>query len=466
VLIVGAVKNGKSFQSPVDAYDDPLQNNYWNSGLITGDNVADDSIIREYLGTAPGPNCLGGSCTVFRLSGLPQETAGDFKIAASPSIRAGVDVIPTIYGYTYIPDGFFPKFKPSNWSIGAMAAVKIGPSVTVRLGPAGQIYGPEKDIPFFDVYTPGPLGFDSFVVQSGVKLSTSLILNGAEKPAVKVYAYTVPGAVFTYNSAGAPGRFQIGVNNYLDINAGDLYNITGISVTATANPYINLTYGIQVKPDIPVIGGWSLFKLGAGYENPVSATFCLDAKSNCTAGGTNQQANFYGVINDGSFNGKTAVVSSGTVLTVTQASVFGAKPTIGQILTGPGVKVGTTVTKYLGEDGNGNAQYTVEVCDRQTKVCELKPQSSVGGKSPGTFPFMTALTPGSNSSITLGVLGNLTFHAGVIETIVGQKLSFNAKIPLYDYNQTWSLAKGDQSPDISSVHGVGHLGFGQQQHNR
>lgn len=446
VLIVKRVKDGKSWKTPVAAYDDPLQNNYWNNGLVAGkdDNGAElktDSTIREYLGTVSKPDCLGGKCTVFRVAGLPQDTTtGDFNIAASPSIRAGVDVIPTIYGYTYIPDGFFPKFKPGNWSIGAMAAVKIGPSITVRLGPAGQIYGPEKDIPFFDFYTPGPLGFDSFVVESGVKLSTSLILNGAEKPSVKVYAYTVPGAVFTYNSAGAPGRFQIGVNNYLDINAADLYNITGISITATANPYLNLTYGIQVDNKIPVVGGWSLFKLGAGYENPVSATFCLDAKSNCTAGGTNQQANFYGVINDGSFDSRTAVDSSGTVLTVTQAAVLGAKPTIGQMLTGPGVKAGTTVTKYLGEDGNGNAQYTVEVCDRKTKVCAATAQSSVGGKSPGTHPFMTALTPGSDSSITLGVLGNLTFHAGVIETIVGQKLSYNAKVPLYNYNKTWSLA--------------------------
>ena len=444
VLVVSSVKapGDKIPQSPVTAYGDPLQSHYWNDGLITGKTVTPDTTIREYLGTTvrPGGFCLGGTCTVFRVSGPPQEAKGDFQIAASPSLRVGIDVTPTIYGYTYVPDSFLPKFKPGNWSIGALAAVKMGPSVTVKLGPEGQIYGPEKDVPLFDFYSPGPLGIDSFSLNSGLKLSSSLTLGGAEKPSVKVYAYTVPGTVFTYNSAGAPGRMQIGVNNYLDFSAADLYNISGISITATATPYLNLTYGILVPESTPVIGGWSLFKLGAGYENPISATACADTGGWCTAGGVNNQANFYGVINDGSFDGRTAIPSVGNVLTVTQAAVLGAQPKIGQVLTGPGVALGTTITRYLGTNGNGRDQYEVAICDSPAKDCKSTKQSSVGGKTAGTHPFLTAGTPGSDFSVTVGALGNLTFHAGVIESVVGQLLSYNAKIPLYNFNSTWSLA--------------------------
>jgi hypothetical protein len=448
---------------PVTAYNDPENKKYFNGGLVVGAGVLPDTIVKTYLGDVTGTSIIpsfGGvstcvtGCTVFRVSGPAQNynsylPGHDLTLAASPSVRVGPDVIPVVYGYAYIPDGFRPKFKPGNWSMGVLAAAKIGPSVTVNTGPGGQIFGPTDNFPLTSTYTPGPLGFDNFSVNTGVKLSAGVTLNGAEKPTLKVYAYTVPGSLFTFNSAGAPGQMQSGFNNYLDFSARDLYNISGVSITATATPYINLAYGIGVPENVKWIGGMSLFKLSAGYENPIYATACGDIKNYCAAGGTNKAANFYGVINDGkSFKpaltgGYEALATAGDTLTVTQSAVVGSQPRVGQVLTGPQVYPGTTITRYLGETGPGGAdQYKVAICDADGTTCTPKLQSSVGGRYPGLQPYLSAVTPGSNLSMTIGAQGNLTFHAGLLDgvPVVGSgKLAYNAKIPLYDFNTTFAL---------------------------
>ena len=57
-----------------------------------------------------------------------------------------------------------------------------------------------------------------------------------------------------------------------------------ISVTPTITPYVTGTYGIFVPRSYWIIGGWSLFDVSLGYENPLSATFCADAANNCEGG--------------------------------------------------------------------------------------------------------------------------------------------------------------------------------------
>jgi hypothetical protein len=34
-------------------------------------------------------------------------------------------------------------------------------------------------------------------------------------------------------------------------------------------------YGLFIPDKVPMVGGWSLFKLSMGYENPVSATLTV-----------------------------------------------------------------------------------------------------------------------------------------------------------------------------------------------
>ena len=437
----------------LDAYFAP-------NALITSSKVPPETRIEAYLGqtssnswaigTVPAglPRCGTGNntCTVYTVSdpsGLPTLVKADgpkdqnLQISAAPSIRAGIDIAPVAYGYLYMPDGFVPKFKAGNWSVGAMFATKIGPSITANLGPNGEIWGYETKPVSYKAYSPGPLGIDSMGVEAGVKVKADLSLTGAQKPSVNVHAYTVPGTVFTLNSAGAPGEMQMGFNNYLDVNFEALKTaITGgLTVTVTATPYVNLVYGIIVPAKIPVIGGWSFFKLSGGIENPISATGCISFKAGCSLGGINNVGNYYGVINNGKFTGllNTADTTPGNILTVTQKGLLGHKPVVGELLQGPGVATGTRITRVLGDD-----QYEVGVCDPDGKTCESKPQNVGGATKFGSYPALTSYSPGSYASTTIGAQGNLAFHVGALEALTSL-LTFDAKIPLYNFNLTLPL---------------------------
>ncbi len=369
----------------------------------------------------------------FLLGGLPQVVSSSaMKVMATPSLKVSLDTSPVAYGYAYIPDGFFPKFDMNNWSIGALVAAEIGPSLEVTLDSAGSLYAPTKDVPVLGISVPGPLGADSFQINAGVKVGASVTVNGVNSltntTSASAYAYAVPGMLLTYNTAGAPGTVQAGFNYYLDVNANAFKDLSGVSVTGTVTPYVNLLYGIVVPKTWRVVGGWSLFSISGGFENPLSATVCADANRSCPAGGTGSGvANFYGVINDGTF-GKNMVgrmsagAGAGNVLTVTQSALFNpTKLAIGQLVKGPGVLPGTTITKYLGSTEYG-VQYEVST-----------PQKTVGGGVWGSHPSLTAYLPGSPVSLTVGSQGLLTFHAGTLEAITNL-FSYNAKVPLYEVN--------------------------------
>jgi hypothetical protein len=372
----------------------------------------------------------------FLLSGLPQIVQSSaMKATQTPSLKVGLDVNPVIYGYMYVPDGFFPKFKAGNYSVGALVAAEVGPSVTVNLGAGGSVYAPSKTLASYQEIIPvGAVFLDTLQLNAGVKVSGSVTLNGLDnKSSVSAYAYVVPGMLLTYNTVGAPNEIQGAFNAAFDVNANALKDISGISVTGTVTPYVNLLYGIVVPENVPLVGGWSVFSVSAGLENPISATVCADRKSLCPAVGSGSGvANFYGVINDGTFTTsglfegfleKTyASARAGKVLTVTQSALFNpTKLAVGQLVKGPGVTAGTTITKYLGSSVNGD-QYEVSTS-----------QKTVGGGSSGTHPSLTAYLPGAPVSLTLGTQGLLTFHAGVVEALTS-KLSYDAKVPLYELN--------------------------------
>jgi hypothetical protein len=107
-------------------------------------------------------------------------------------------------------------------------------------------------------------------------------VNGlGDKTTVSAYAYAVPGMLFTYNTQGAQGKVQVAFNYYLDANASEFKSITGATASATLTPYVKLLYGILLPPDIPLVGGWSLFSVSGGFENPITASLCVDGASSC-----------------------------------------------------------------------------------------------------------------------------------------------------------------------------------------
>jgi hypothetical protein len=202
-----------------------------------------------------------------------------------PKLKVGIDVNPLGYGYVVVPDGFFPKFKPGQWSLGVMVATEIGPSLRVQ----AEVQAPEQDFALTPIRTPGPLGFDSFTLSAGVKLGADVKVTGlGDKTSAVAYAYAVPGMVFTFNTAGAKGKADVAFNYYLDANATDFKSITGATANATLTPYIKLLYGILIPTSIPLVGGWSLFSLSGGFANPITATLCVNKANSCP---TNSDAN-------------------------------------------------------------------------------------------------------------------------------------------------------------------------------
>ena len=128
------------------------------------------------------------------------------------------------------------------------------------------------------------------------------------------------------------------------------------------------------------------------------------------------------------FNSDKANAGVGNTLTVTQNALFSpTKLAVGQLITGQGVAPGTTITKYLGSTANGD-QYEVSGA----------PQVTIGGGRPGTHPKLTAYAPGSNASVTMGSTGLMTLHAGLLELFT-KRLSYDMKVPLYDFNEVVSL---------------------------
>ena len=209
---------------------------------------------------------------------VPTTSTREMSAQSPPKLKVGIDVNPLGYGYVVVPDGFFAKFKPGQWSLGVLIATEIGPSLRVQ----AEVTAPEQDFQLASIRTPGPLGFDSFVLSAGAKLSAKVTVNGlGDNTSAVAYAYAVPGMLFTYNTAGAQGKAEVAFNYYLDANASDFKSLTGATANATLTPYINLLYGILMPTSIPLVGGWSLFSVSGGFENPITASLCVDASSSC-----------------------------------------------------------------------------------------------------------------------------------------------------------------------------------------
>jgi len=340
----------------------------------------------------------------------------------TPSIQAGLDVIPVAYGYTYVPDGFFPKIHSENWSFGLLAAAGGGASVNIDVGadPEASLWGPEKELAKTEKYELTPYG--AFAVDAGVNLGANFTVTGLpDKEVVSAHAWVFGGMLGTFNTFAAPGKFNFGFNWYPDIDASDFKDVTAASATVTLTPYANLNYGLFLPKDIPLIGGWSFLKLSLGYENPLYATVCVDANKLCPAAGGSGVANFYGTINDGTDSG-----DAGSILTVTKQALFNpTKLAVGQRVTGDGVESGTTITTKVGEN------YTVKICDYAGENCTDSTQAFDDGN-------LTAYRAGSVASIAMGASGLLTVHAGALEAFT-ESLSYDMKIPLYEYSEVVEL---------------------------
>ena len=187
------------------------------------------------------------------------------------SVKLAYDVNAIAYGQAFIPDSVTDKFLPGKYSAAMLVGIETGPRVTVNVQANGTINTPTYQLlNFQQVYT-SPYGM--FSLGAGVNGQVSAQLLGLPKdPNLSARAYVVPGMLMTYNTKSKSGGVQFGFNAYRDISYGDFAKINGVSITPTLTPYVNAGYGLFLPDNLPYVGGWSLFKLSLGYENPVSAT--------------------------------------------------------------------------------------------------------------------------------------------------------------------------------------------------
>jgi hypothetical protein len=190
------------------------------------------------------------------------------------SVNFGLDVNAMAYGYAFMPAGI-SKLVPGLWSVATLVAVEAGPSMTVKVGGGGTINAPAENLFNYQWFTPGPLGFDTIAVDVGSNASLNATFVGASDT-LNAHVYMVPGMLFTFNTQSSQDDVQFGFNAYPDIEYSDFKKVSGISVTPTVTPYITTSYGLFAPDSYPIIGGWSLFKLSGGFENPVSATLAYD----------------------------------------------------------------------------------------------------------------------------------------------------------------------------------------------
>ncbi len=400
--------------------------------LVTGANIQPGTEVAAYIKD-------DGAYSLYRLTGLPVTVGGPLGAVSltatkTPSVRLGGDVILAGYGYVHVPDSFlkFTGRPGGGWSFGFLTAGGGGVSIQANLGAGGAVYAPAKDVPiksFYAVAGPGLIA-----VESGVKLSASLSANGAsQKKDVSAHAYYTVGLLTTYNTVGAPGEFQFGGAGYGELDASDFKDITGATLTGTVAPYVNLAYGWFVPNDVRLVGGLSVAKISGGVKVPISVSACVDATNSCPATTVGNPSagivNFYGVINDGTFNKSSLGAQRpngnlGKVLTVTQDALYSVqKAGVGQVVTGPGVKSGTKITAYKGSSPYGEQWY-------------VDTEQLIVGEGSGKSPKMAAYLPGSVASVSLGYEGLATFHAGVFDgwPLISGKLAFDTDWPLASGN--------------------------------
>lgn len=223
--------------------------------------------------------------TVINMSPLKKEwkaeesdegLGDDASVEVDASLVLSYDVNAIAYGYAFMPNGFWSKLAPGKWSMSVLAAVETGPALTVNLGEDGAvIHAPRTNLLDWDYSTPGPLLVDRFALGLGVdgEFGVGVQCGDAACPEkLEAHAYLVPGVLFAYNTQSKPSGVGLGANWYPDLSYSDFAKVTGASLSATLTPYATMDYGIFAPDGWWLIGGWSLFKLGVGYENPLSAT--------------------------------------------------------------------------------------------------------------------------------------------------------------------------------------------------
>jgi hypothetical protein len=218
-------------------------------------------------------SCDNGTLDVIALYSASEPVLKTVTVPGTDSsIALSFDVNTIAYGYSFSPNGIINKFIPGKWSVAMVVAIEAGPHVKMNLADGGTINTPTYDLFSLSQWYPTPFGV--FTFDEGVKadLQVALQSNGEAAVSPEAHAYVVPGMLWTYNTVADPKGMNFGFTAYTDVYE-TFSELDGIDITPTVTPYVTAGYGLSLPNRIPIIGGWSLFDLSLGYENPIATTF-------------------------------------------------------------------------------------------------------------------------------------------------------------------------------------------------
>ncbi|MFN8087904.1 MAG: hypothetical protein U0R81_02820 [Mycobacterium sp.] len=199
------------------------------------------------------------------------------------SISANLDMSSVTYGYAFYPNSIISKFIPGKYSVGMVVAFQGGPSVNLNFPSYDPKREASEDIevqgPRIGIFEPTLVG--TFALDVGFKMGILASL-GVDEPVDSLelaHAYYTPGLLYTWNAAGYRKHMSLSYSSFADVGylspsavAAVLDSDVPLSVTPYVAPYIEASYGLFTPASTPLIGKWSVFDIGLGYQNPVGFT--------------------------------------------------------------------------------------------------------------------------------------------------------------------------------------------------
>ena len=197
------------------------------------------------------------------------------------AVQTDVGLSSITYGYVFYPSSIIDKFIPGKYSVAMLAAFQGGPTVTLNMPDSTSasvtesVTGPE-----LSWYEPAEIGTFGLNVGLNASITAGVELSNAPTGPVQVaQALYTPGLLYTWNVSGYTKNMSLSSNYFSDVSyitpeeaADYLEDNATVTITPTVTPYTQATYGLFTPPSTPIIGEWTVFDLGLGYQNPISFT--------------------------------------------------------------------------------------------------------------------------------------------------------------------------------------------------
>lgn len=197
------------------------------------------------------------------------------------TVAVDVDLSSLTYGYIFSPNGVIDKFIPGKYSVGVLVAFQGGPEVTLNMDGSTSatvtenVTGPSES--WYEATEVGTFGL-TVGLNAGVTAGIDLT-NAPSGPVQVAEALFTPGMLYTWNVNGYTKSMSLSNAYYSTVDyitaaeaANYLSEDATLTITPEVTPYISSSYGLFTPPSTPMIGEWTVFDLGAGYQNPISFT--------------------------------------------------------------------------------------------------------------------------------------------------------------------------------------------------